>query len=170
MKFSKILTHALTFIIFLLAILIIYITVASARGVFGYRLFIVKTESMTPKLKVGEMIMTKEADDLKPGDIISFYSDDPAIKNQVNTHRIVAIKDGGFITKGDSNPFVDAYFVRRETVIGKVVFYSKILGAILSFFKKPLFLFLFVILPMAVLTFFDFKSGMKSIKKAVKEE
>ena len=63
---------------------------------------------MEPTLPAGIVIFVKEtpAVRLAQGDVIAFYSDDPAIRGEVNTHRIAAVeKSEGtlrFVTRGDA--------------------------------------------------------------------
>ena len=66
-----------------------------------------------------------EPEKLREGDVISFYSMDPALDGAVNTHRIVSVeKEGdGYIykTKGDANNAKDAGAVSAGDVVGKVI-------------------------------------------------
>lgn len=69
-----------------------------------YKLIYVRSDSMTPIFKAGDLILiTKPPYNLNPGDIITFQ-----IKGEIVTHRIQAIEnDGNIITKGDANKVAD---------------------------------------------------------------
>lgn len=78
--------------------------------------------SMEPVIPTGECILCEKVSlkDLAVGDIISFYSDDPALNGSLNTHRIVDIRpDGSIITRGDNNAGVDQYPVKPENVVAR---------------------------------------------------
>lgn len=94
--------------------------------VFGYNFFIVKTGSMEPNISVGEFIIVKKQKEYKKNEIITYKEDEVFI-----THRIIE-KDGNtYITKGDSNNEKDLE-IKKENVIGKIVFHSKVLGIIIT--------------------------------------
>jgi len=95
-------------VLFLIAILL---SVLSARvngrtpEVFGYRLYVVQSSSMSPTLEVGSMFVSKrpgDADNLKQGDIITFESNN----GLTITHRIIEVvqTESGvaYRTKGDN--------------------------------------------------------------------
>ena len=66
----------------------------------------VMTDSMEDTIPAQSYILVRkaQASDVRVGDVITFYSDDPALRGNLNTHRVVEIKDGGnsFVTKGDN--------------------------------------------------------------------
>jgi signal peptidase len=69
-----------------------------------YKLIYVRSDSMTPIFKAGDLILiTRPPYNLNPGDIITFQ-----IKGEIVTHRIQTIEnDGNIITKGDANKVTD---------------------------------------------------------------
>lgn len=88
-------------------------------SVGGYHVLWVKSPSMEPTIPTSSYILVKDVDskDVNVGDVITFISDDPAIKGQFNTHRVEGITpEGQFTTKGDYNPGPDAYWVKPENV------------------------------------------------------
>ncbi len=118
--------------IFLIALIaamfciVVYVFVCNIRGkvakIGGYSVMKVITGSMEPSIHVGDYVLVKEVDTdtLKVGDVITFYSDDPQIKDMPNSHRIIAINpDGSFTVKGDANPKADEYTVKPDRVVGK---------------------------------------------------
>lgn len=72
--------------------------------------------------------------DLRVGDIIVFCQPRPRLEpcpqdyDRVIVHRIFRIDGGGIRTKGDNNSQPDAWVVREEDIIGRVVFVVKALG------------------------------------------
>ena len=91
---------------------------------FGKTTMWVITDSMDPTIPERTYILIEKVDvaDIKEGDIISFYSTDPKIKGQINTHRVESINGDIFITKGDNNPTNDgAYSAKAENIVGRYV-------------------------------------------------
>ena len=87
----------------------------------GYVPFEVKFESMDPTYKSGELVyyVPVAKADLNVGDLVVF--DDNIIENARIFHRIVDIKDDGYVTKGDGKDLDDENLLLYEDVIGKVV-------------------------------------------------
>lgn len=157
--------------------LFIFITVMATKsqGVpsfFGYSFLNVRTQSMTQVYPVGTVVIAKKTDPatLKKGDIISFYSQDPAIKGIPNTHRILSVEkeDTGevyFITKGDNNDLPDQYPVYSNDIIGVVTGSIRSLGNAINLINNRYILFFAVILPLAVIIIFEIKNTGKLINR-----
>jgi len=82
-----------------------------------YKLIYVKSDSMAPLFKSGDLIfITKPPYEIKPGMVISFQ-----IKNDIVTHRVVAVSDDGSITtKGDANNVIDDWGNLKIKKIGGI--------------------------------------------------
>ena len=82
----------------------------------------VMTDSMEDQIPARSYIQIRkvEPSQVEVGDVITFYSDDPVLKGQLNTHRVIEIAEDGrsFITKGDDNPGNDKYPARADAVVG----------------------------------------------------
>jgi signal peptidase I len=89
-------------------------------SIFGYRAYVIDSESMTPEIKLNALVIVKTNNlKIKNGDIIAFRS--PAMGNAVVIHRISDITESGIITKGDAVSEVDQYSVHPNEVIGLCV-------------------------------------------------
>lgn len=90
---------------------------------FGIRIYGVLTGSMTPVYSIDGVVyvMEKDPEEIQTGDAITFMMGTNT--QNVMTHRVVEIKDGFFITKGDANNAADPEPVAFERLIGKVVFF-----------------------------------------------
>ena len=69
----------------------------------------VESGSMAPTLTTGDgyvPIPAMLAGEITEGDVVTFESD-RIEGGQPTTHRVVSVTDGGYITKGDDNPFTD---------------------------------------------------------------
>lgn len=163
--FGRIMT-VLSVLIFVFG-LVVFISVLNASAgkvpsVFGFSVLQVKTGSMLPEYEIGTVVVTKKVDvnDLKEGDVISFYSLDKDISGEVNTHRIVKVEHGGddnapyFTTKGDNNSDVDKMKVWPNQIVGKVVYnLGTVSGSFIGVFQNPKVIFFVIILPLIFITF-----------------
>lgn len=116
----------------LLVLILVSVIGAKLKGkvpkVFGYSIINIVSGSMEDEIPKGSYILIKEVDaqKIKQGDVICFYSRNPSIYGMPNTHRVVEdpIRTGDkieFVTKGDANPVNDKETARSEDVIGVYV-------------------------------------------------
>lgn len=142
----------------------------------GYMALRVTTGSMAPTYDVDTLIVVKKTDPskVKEGDVISFYSSDPALNGAVNTHRVVAVKqeDGHYTyqTKGDGNNAVDPYEADGDYLLGTVVASSLFLGKLVRLVSNPLIFILIIIIPLVVMLFVNLIRTISYAKKIAKEE
>ena len=112
----------------------------SDRQMFGYRAFIVLSDSMSATdFKAGDLVLTRDVDPatLQPGDIIAFTSTNDENYGQTVTHKIRSLTttaDGepGFITYGTTTDTDDEMPVTYPYVLGK---YEKCLSGVGNFFQ-----------------------------------
>lgn len=139
-------------------------------SVFGFSFLRVVTGSMEPTIPVGVMIIVRntDADKVKTGDIICFYSSDPSIEDLPNTHRVVEIRnengDISFVTKGDATDKIDPYPVTADRLVG-VYLRSFSVGKIYDIIHNPAFFFFGLLLPMIGVIFFEFLKAKNSMFK-----
>lgn len=116
----------------------------SIPSLFGYKPFIVLSESMEHEMYVGDLIFVKEVDSksLKVGDVIAFRGND----DLVTTHRIYEMvkSDKGicYRTKGDNNNRVDSEVICPQSLEGRYVFKIPRIGKLILFIQEPLGFFL----------------------------
>ena len=155
---------------------VIFSSSGKAPNIAGYSLFRVLTGSMEPAIPEGSLLLIKKTDPsaLQVGDVISFYSKDPSLNGEVNTHRIMEIEEENgtylFTTKGDANNVKDIYGTLGSDVIGKVVFSSLFLGKIVRLLSNPLIFLPVVILPLTIIIITNLIRSMKLARKIAKEE
>ena len=122
----KFFSNALTVILFLLLITMIFIVISTkASGgepqVFGYQLKTVLSGSMEPTFKTGSIIAVEKVEDaaasVKKDDVITFMQEEGSLV----THRVMeVIKNGEYTTyktKGDNNEDMDTQPVLAENVV-----------------------------------------------------
>ena len=134
--------------------------------IFGKSFLIVATDSMSPTIKSGELIIISERKQYGINDIVTYVDED----NFYVTHRIINLNKGNMITKGDGNNINDKK-ISIENVKGKVIFHSKILGFFVLYLLKPLVCAYFIV--MIIVNVINFlirdKGGKKEIVEKSKE-
>ncbi|MEU7905438.1 signal peptidase I [Actinoplanes sp. NPDC049118] len=87
---------------------------------FGFNATVIVSGSMSPRIRVGDIVVTKDIDEDTEllGRVVTV--DNPARPGSLLTHRIVGVNpDGTYITQGDANPTPDLLGVRRDAVQGR---------------------------------------------------
>ena len=164
MKFFK--TIYYIFIAFIVAVaLLLIVSVFPIPG--NYKVMTVLSGSMEPTIKMGSVVVVKPAKDYKVGDIITFG---PYSKTKPSTtHRIYEIKNVNgkkvYITKGDANNAPDNREVRKEDILGKVIFSIPYFGYLASFAQKPYGFATLIIIPAILIVADQIKVIVKEIKK-----
>lgn len=82
---------------------------------FGYSIFKVISDSMSPYIKKNDVIIVKVNDNIMVEDVITYKLDGEFI-----THRVKEIKEDSYLTIGDLNNIGDKP-VPKSNVIGKVI-------------------------------------------------
>ena len=174
------LINFLSVLIIVAAVLVLCVVVFTKQGeapnIMGYTALRITTGSMEPSYPVDTMIVVKQTDpsQIEEGDVISFYSEDPALDGAVNTHRVVSAEkteDGWrYTTKGDANHIVDAYDVDSRYLIGKVVFSSLRLGKAARLVSNPLVFIPVILVPLGVILIGNMVGTISLARKIAKEE
>ena len=131
-------------------------------SVFGYKAFIITTNSMEPSIKDGDAILIKKTKegDLKEGDVITFDRDNESI-----THRIVSVheEDGKYlyVTKGDNNNVEDKQKVKYDDIKGKKIIVFPKIGRIVEAAENQVVI---LIVTFVVLIFLLYRIQMEEIK------
>ncbi|MBQ4428051.1 MAG: signal peptidase I [Oscillospiraceae bacterium] len=172
--------NVISIALIVIAVVALFIVVTTESGeapnFFGYSMFRVISGSMEPELPVGSMIVVKrvEPEEVKVGDIITFFSTDPTLRGGVNTHRVVDIDNSGidilFMTKGDANQFMDEYGAVGSNLIGVVIYDSKLIGTAVRLASNPLIFFPLFVIPLGLILISNVVSTVKTAKKLAEEE
>ena len=159
----------ITILIFIVAIAIVFLVFYRPVSLWGDTLYEpVYTGSMEPALPVGSVVVIKPVDTetLKIGDIICFRLSESATTTV--THRISNITDEGFITKGDANEDPDQWIVKKENVIGEVIFTIPGIGYLGYFVRTPIGFILLIIIPATLIIIIETRNIIKELKKKEK--
>lgn len=147
-----------------------------APDVLGYSVFRVLSGSMEPTIPVDSLVVVKrvEAEKIKEDDVISFYSQDPALGGFVNTHRVFSVENSqgnlSFTTKGDANHGPDRYGVASKDLIGKVVYVSPVIGKAVRLLSNPLLFIPLVVLPLLLILVGNLIKTIKVARGIAREE
>ncbi len=88
----------------------------------GYRVYAVRTGSMTPSLSPGDLILDAPAvGPYAKGEVVTFQVPTSPNSDPVVTHRVYQQDGEGSCTKGDANRTPDIHPVTEEDVVGEVV-------------------------------------------------
>lgn len=153
--------NVILIIAIILAAICTYISFVSTSGngvpnIFGLRLLSIRTDSMYPTLRSGDLVVdvaVKDPSDLRPGDIITYWT---IINGErvLNTHRIENIYSGGdyliFETKGDNNTLVDPLTVHESNIVGKYSFRISGIGKVFDYLQTSTGFLLVVLIPVFV--------------------
>lgn len=146
-----------------------------SNGIFGLKVYVIVSESMTPELKVGDIIITKktESKDLKPNDIIAYQGLTGDFKNKIITHKIEYItKEANryiYYTKGTANNTIDPA-VYEEQIYGKMIYKTLILSYISQVVRTKIGFFLIVLIPIAIMCVIEIKEIKKIYRKINKKK
>lgn len=157
-KLKKFLNITATIALVIVTVMVIIVFIQRISGhtpkVFGYQLYNVATDSMTPQLKVGDVIVVKECNpaELHKGDIISYHGESGQLAGKDITHRVSkepVISSNGTVslqTQGIKTGAMPDPPITGDQVIGKYVTKLVIMSFIYGIFKKWYGLLIFVLI------------------------
>lgn len=103
----------------LLMALVLVLAVWFSSGLFDVFPTIVISGSMRPTMEVGDIaiLLKTPVEEIRIGDIIQYVTEDGMV-----VHRVVAIRDGRFVTKGDACGASDPKPIHPSQIRGKLIF------------------------------------------------
>ena len=184
-KAGGIIKSIITWVIVAIAVFMMAFTIISVtffnqteRRFFGYRAFIVLSDSMSATdFKAGDLVIVKEVDPatLREGDIISFQSTNQESYGQVVTHKIRELTtdstgEPGFVTYGTTTNTDDESVVTYNFVLGK--YQTKIPGAgqFFQFLKTTPGYIICIFLPFFILILIQGINSIRLFKKYKQEQ
>ena len=152
---KRILDVILIILIYHIVLLAIsYINKMENISFFGYKAYIITTNSMEPTIKKESVIIVKKCNesDLKENDIITFKQG-----QEIITHRIIKVENTDYgkqyITKGDNNNTEDLEKVKYNTIEGKQILTIPNLGKLINALEDSIIL-LIIALVLLILCFY----------------
>lgn len=133
----------------------------------GVKFFVVQSGSMEPSIRTGGVVVVRPVAEYRVGDVVTFRSNGG--KNVPTTHRIVEIKDGRYVTKGDANDNQDTGEVTGNKILGRVLFDVPYLGYAVRAAKTPYGFIAIIVIPAAIIIFDELKKIYYEVKKIRKK-
>ncbi len=148
------------------------------RNLFGYKLYIVNTDSMAATdFNAGSLILVKETDPtaLKEGDIITFLSQDSESFGETITHKIRKLTvdaegNPGFITYGTTTGVDDETIVTFPYILGKYESHIPWLGTFFNFLKTTPGYFICIFTPFMLIIVYEGLKFLELFRRYRKEQ
>jgi signal peptidase I len=126
----------------LLAVMVLTLASGAVLWHQGYRVYAVRTGSMSPTYPTGALVIDGPAPTRLPpaGKVITFRTQGGLVTHRVVAHtigRVVAHTTGGATTKGDANRTPDAWTVPLTGMVGEVRTSIDRAGYALVFLQQP---------------------------------
>ena len=183
-KVLNVIKNVFMWLVVALAVFMVIFTIISVnffnktdRNLFGYRVFIVLSDSMSATdFDAGDLIFVKETEPwtLEEGDVITYLSQEGESFGEIVTHKIRsksvnARGEKGFVTYGTTTGVDDVEIVTYTYILGKYQFRIPKLGHFFYFMKTPPGYILLILVPFLLLILHQ---GIKSIRlfKAYRNE
>lgn len=107
--------------------------------IFGTQAIIIQGTAMKNEITTKDLIIVKEADEIKEQDIIAFYEDET-----LKIRRVMQVKNNDekiqYVTKGDNYLYNDPNEIEAQNVIGKVKKVHKRFAFILKVLQSKIFM------------------------------
>ena len=184
-KALNIIKNILILLIVIFAVLMMIFTIVSVnffdradRSIFGYKAFIVLSDSMSATdFSAGDLILVREVDpsSLQEGDIISFQSTNAENYGEIVTHKIRELTtdaegNPGFITYGTTTGENDESVVTYEFVLGQYQMTLPGLGQFFSFLKTIPGYIVCIFLPFLLLIIIQGVNSIRLFRRYKKEQ
>ena len=133
-----------------------------------YSMYFVRSGSMTPAIRIGDLVITGPADgplspDLGVGTVVTYTM----VGGDEITHRIIDVAaDGSFITQGDASEDPDQKPVALSQIQGLYLFKVPYVGYLTSFIRTKTGWYATIILPAMLLVVLIIKDIVKTALKS----
>ncbi len=194
-KIINISTKVLTWLLVVFTVFMMIFTIVTVltvnkneRSIFGYKFYIVQTDSMSESennadmevhFNAGDIIIIKNLKDpttLQAGDIIAFMSANKESWGETITHMIHEVKKDengktvGYVTFGTNTGAIDDAVVTPETVLGKYTGKLPIVGRFFAFVKSTPGYIVCILVPFLLLILYNGANVIILFRKYKKEQ
>lgn len=145
-------------------------TIFKDRAIWGYRSYVIASNSMYPVLEYGDVIIIKEIEfeDIKVNDIITYKGTTGEFKNKIITHEVIEIVEEDGVTylktKGRANTGIDP-MVSKEQVYGKLAYKFVVVSFISKIIRDEIGFVLFIFIPFGILFVLELINMFKETKR-----
>lgn len=123
------------------SVVVLYLVSLLTLHLLGFRTTVVMSNSMSPIVQIGDIVVLKKQMNYQVGDVIQFSRGDV-----LYLHRIVEETEGVFRTQGDANPIPDLKVITGTDIHGEAI-------GVLRRFGMPLFQFRELLMTVSHATF-----------------
>ena len=188
---TKVLTYLLiAFTVFMMVFTVVTVSTVdkNERSIFGYKFYIVKTDSMSKSDKnadldvhfnAGDMIIIKNLKDptiLNAGEIIAFISTNKESYGETITHMIHSVEKNasgktiGYVTYGTNTGAIDDEVVTPDFVLGKYAGKLPVVGHFFAFVKSTPGYIVCILVPFLLLILYNGANVITLFRKYKKEQ
>ena len=108
----------ITLIFLFLLVCVGFFAINKDGNLMGFTIYTASGTSMTPTIEDGDILLVRKDADYNENDIIVYTNDE----GMSICHRVIQKKVASYVTKGDSNNFIDGYDPTVDDINGKMVF------------------------------------------------
>ena len=185
MKALRVIRNIFVWLIVAVAVCMMIFTIVSVRtfdradrNLFGYKAFIVLSDSMSATdFDAGDLVLVKETDPatLKEGDIVAYTSQNTENYGEIVTHKIRALTtdengEPGFITYGTTTGIDDSTVVTYPYVVGKYEGSIPKVGRLFQFLKTTTGYIICIFLPFLLLILMEGLRCVRLFRQDKKEQ
>lgn len=162
-KIGGFILSLLTWLVFIAAFVLMVFAVAvkisgNSTGFFGLGFFSVRSDSMNPQIKKGDLVIARKIDDISAlkvdvDNILFNYTVDGA--KIVIVHRLIEIDTDTVTTHGIAAAEGENEIVPHSDIIGKSVLVIGGLGSVIDFLNTTTGFFVFVFTPIALIIIYE---------------
>lgn len=169
--------YYLLLVLILAVLLVVIIQRVSNNNISlgGFRIFNIVTESMMPKYKVGDILLSKAIDcsKIKVGDDIVYLGAKDSFQGKIITHQVINIEEENgvykFHTKGLANEIEDP-IVSQNQVYGIIIYKMRVLSIISKIINNIYGFYFLIFIPMTILLIVKIREIILAIKDRHKGE
>ncbi|MBR5217082.1 MAG: signal peptidase I, partial [Oscillospiraceae bacterium] len=184
-KVWKIASTVVVWLVVLVAAFMMVFTIVSVntfdkndRDIFGYRCYIVLSDSMSATdFDAGDLVLVKEVDPttLQEGDIIAYQSQNAenygaTVTHKIRTKTVDAKGNPGFITYGTTSGINDTTVVTYPFILGKYQLALPGVGTFFHFLKTPQGYIVCILIPFLLLILYQGLNCVKIFKMYKSEQ
>ncbi|MGB9112459.1 MAG: signal peptidase I [Acidimicrobiales bacterium] len=90
--------------------------------------------SMLPHFHAGDLVILRKESTYRVGEVAAYQNHELGV---VVMHRIIAIRDGHYVFKGDNNDFIDSYEPTKSQIVGAEWVHLSRVGRVLTGLRIP---------------------------------
>lgn len=138
--------------LFLISVAIVFSVGGDAPSVFGYNIYLVKTDAFDV-VSNGDAIITENVnpDEINSGNIVIFSEDDRVIIGEMQSGTL----DEGIYSFSVKDENGALHTLTQSQIIGKAMYVSPILGTVVGFVSSPLGMLMIAIIPCVIIIAFE---------------